>query len=104
MTRWQKLKRTHGIKQAILSAGWLLIIVSPAAGILPGPGGIFVFAGGAALVLQVSPWAKRMYVRAKRRWPRAGSLVDRALRRPSARRRRERDNAPAGALSPEASG
>ncbi len=73
-------------------------------GLLPGPGGIFVFAAGAALVLQTSPWAKRLYVRAKRRWPRAGSLVDRALRRQSAQRRREREKVALAGASAEAPG
>ena len=55
------------------------------------PGGIFVAAAGFALVLQTSAWAKRAYVRFKRRWPRVGALIDRGMRRPSERRRRERE-------------
>jgi hypothetical protein len=102
--RWRTWKRTHGIKHAICGAGWLLIALAPLVGLLPGPGGIFVFAAGAALVLQTSPWAKRLYVRAKRRWPRAGSLVDRALRRQSAQRRREREKVALAGASAEASG
>jgi hypothetical protein len=81
----------HGIRHAISALGWLLILASPVVGLLPGPGGIFVLAAGFALVLQTSHWAKRLYVRFKRRWPRAGGLIDRALRRPSARRRRQRE-------------
>ena len=42
---------------------------------------------GLALVLKTSMWAKRHYVRLKRWQPRAGHFADRALRRPSARRR-----------------
>lgn len=76
-----------------LAIGGLLIVAAPVAGLLPGPGGVFLFAGGLALVLQNSLWAKRQFARAKRRWPRAGKLADRGLRRPSAKRRRERDSA-----------
>jgi hypothetical protein len=79
--------------------GWLLILLSPAVGILPGPGGVFVFAGGAALVLKTSLRAKRWYVRTKRRWPKLGDWVDWGLRRKSARRRRELTKA---AASPNA--
>ncbi|WP_309611297.1 hypothetical protein [Sphingomonas sp.] len=43
--------------------GAVLIILSPVAGVIPGPGGIFVFAAGLALVLKTSLWAKRNYVR-----------------------------------------
>jgi hypothetical protein len=94
-TRWWQGRIGRKI---LFAAGVLLLLLSPVVGILPGPGGVFLVAGGAALILRTSPWAKRLYVRAKRRWPRFGRLVDRALRRPSARRRRERD----GALQPAA--
>lgn len=70
-----------------LTLGWLLIVASPAVGVLPGPGGIFVFAGGLGLVLKNSRWAKRRYVAFKRRWPRHGAWADWGLRRESARRR-----------------
>ena len=64
-----------------LIVGWTLVVASPIVGILPGPGGIFIFAAGAALLLRHAPWAKRRYVRLKRRWPRVGRAADRALRR-----------------------
>jgi hypothetical protein len=79
------------MQHVLFVLGWLLILLSPIVGLLPGPGGIFVLAAGFALVLETSIWAKRAYVRFKRSWPRAGALIDRALRRASARRRRERD-------------
>jgi hypothetical protein len=88
--RWQGWKKTHGVRHVLLAIGILLVIVSPAVGILPGPGGIFVFAAGLALILEASNWAKRLYVRLKRRWPRTGEWLDWGLRRRSARRRRER--------------
>jgi hypothetical protein len=88
--RWQTWKKAHGVRHLLLLSGILLVIVSPAIGILPGPGGIFVFAAGLALILEASTWAKRLYVRVKRRWPKAGAWLDWGLRRRSARRRRER--------------
>ena len=64
---------------------------TPLVGVIPGPGGIFVFAGGLALMLQNSRWAKRQFVHGKRRWPKMGHYADLGLRRASARRRRDRD-------------
>ncbi|GGO99266.1 hypothetical protein [Stakelama pacifica] len=75
----------------LLCVGVLLVIISPIVGAIPGPGGIFVFAAGLVLVLQNSQMARKHFVRAKRRWPRVGDLVDRALRRRSAQRRRKRE-------------
>ncbi len=60
-------------------------------GALPGPGGVFVFAIGLAMVLRTSMWAKRHYVRFKRSRPKAGGWADWALRRRSARRRLKRE-------------
>lgn len=65
-----------------LALGWVLIVASVPVGLLPGPGGIFVFAAGAALLLRHSTGAKRLYVRLGRRWPRLRHTLDRALRRP----------------------
>jgi hypothetical protein len=65
----------------LLILGWLLIAASPAVGILPGPGGVFVFAAGAALLIRNSCWAKRRYIRLKRRFPKFGRAVDRMMRR-----------------------
>ena len=67
--------------------GLLLMILAPLAGIIPGPGGIFVFAAGLALALKNSDWAKRRYVRFKKWQPKAGRWADWSLRRPSAKRR-----------------
>jgi hypothetical protein len=78
----------------MLAAGPTLIVVSPVVGLIPGPGGLLVFLAGVALTLQASHVAKRLYVRAKRRWPSLGHWSDKGLRRPShfrrLRRRRER--------------
>lgn len=69
------------VRLFMLALGTILIVAAPAVGVLPGPGGIIVFAVGLALVLRSSRWAKRRYVRLKRRWPRLGHLADRGLMR-----------------------
>ncbi|MCL6682839.1 hypothetical protein [Sphingomonas alba] len=69
--------------------GILLMLASIPVGALPGPGGIFVFAAGLALVLRTSMWAKRRYVRFKRWQPKAGRWADWGLQRRSAKRREE---------------
>lgn len=66
-----------------LALGWMLIAASPFVGVIPGPGGIFLFAAGAALLIRNSCWAKRQYVRIKRRWPRFGRIADKAMGRVS---------------------
>ena len=83
--------RHPSLRLAFLGVGILLMVVTPVVALLPGPAGTFTFAGGLALCLQNSLWAKQRFARAKRRWPRAGALADRGLRRPSAKRRRERE-------------
>lgn len=60
------------------------LVLGPTA---PGPAGLFGFALGLALVLRNSAWAKRRYVRFKRRWPRGGVWTDKGLRRPPRPRR-----------------
>jgi hypothetical protein len=90
MTRREKWRRFFDraiVEWALFAAGVLLILAGLAIAPLPGPGGIFLIAPGVALVLKTSMWAKRHYVRVKRWQPRAGRLMDRALRRPSVRRR-----------------
>ena len=76
-----------------LAAAVLLIAVSPLVGLVPGPGGMFVLAGGLVLLLRNSRWARRQFARAKKRWPKIGALLDRGLRRPSALRRRALEQA-----------
>ena len=81
------------LRTAMLIAGALLILLAPVVGVLPGPGGIFVFAGGLVLVLRSSRWARLRWARLKRYYPRLGHLADRVMRRPSALRRHARDQA-----------
>jgi hypothetical protein len=87
---WRALRRTEGWRLSMLVVGLLLLIVSPLVGALPGPGGIFVFAGGLTLLLRNSAWVRRRYVLFKRRWPRHGAWTDWGLRRKSAKRREQR--------------
>ncbi|MBO9711551.1 hypothetical protein [Sphingomonas sp.] len=86
----QKAPRNPLVRTLLLLLGLLVIGVSPLVGIIPGPGGIFVFAAGLVLVLQNSGFARRHFARAKRRWPKFGHYADMALRRRSFRRRQAR--------------
>jgi hypothetical protein len=86
----RRRKKLPLIRQCLFFLGIVLIIVSPLVGAIPGPGGVFVFAAGLALVLQNSEWAKRLYVRFKRRHPNKGRWADWGMRRLSARRREAR--------------
>ncbi|WP_447759569.1 hypothetical protein [Sphingopyxis panaciterrae] len=88
---YQQLRSTAQVRLALFVTGALLIVVSPIVGVLPGPGFIILFPIGLMLCLQNSAWAKRIYVRFKRRHPRYAAWTDRVMRRASAARRRERD-------------
>ncbi|WP_303539343.1 PGPGW domain-containing protein [Sphingomonas natans] len=80
--------QTGHMRLCLLGLGWFLVVLSPFVGVLPGPGGIFVFAAGLVLLLRNSAWARRRYAQLKRRWPKTGSVCDHAMRRRSALRRR----------------
>src|SRR4029434_5210066 len=75
------------VEWSIFAIGVILMLLSPLAGVIPGPGGVFVFAIGLALVLKTSMWAKRHYVKFNGWQPKAGRWADGARRRRSARRR-----------------
>ena len=85
--QWRSFIDHPVVEWTIFVLGVLLIILSPLAGVIPGPGGIFVFAIGLAMVLKTSMWAKRRYVHFKRWQPKAGRWADWGLRRESAKRR-----------------
>ncbi len=85
--------RSVWLRPLLFWVGVLLVVVSPLVGIIPGPGGVVFFAAGAGLMLKNSRWAKRHYARFKRRHPNKGAWADWSLRRPSQRRRAERDKA-----------
>jgi len=81
--------RRSPVRRAVeLAIGWAALVATPLVGVLPGPGGIFVFGFGATLVLRNSAWARRFYVRRLRRWPRIKRSADWALRREARRRKR----------------
>lgn len=88
-------KRSALWRSVLFWTGVLLVIVSPLVGAIPGPGGVIVFAAGASLMLRNSKWAKKQYARFKRRHPKKGDWADWSLRRPSQRRRSEREKASA---------
>jgi hypothetical protein len=85
--QWHRFIDHPVVEWSIFVVGAILIFLSPLAGIIPGPGGIFVFAIGLAMVLKTSMWAKRRYVHFKRWQPKAGRWADWGLRRQSAKRR-----------------
>ncbi len=87
--QWQAFIDHPAVEWSIFVVGVVLILLSPLAGVIPGPGGIFVFAIGLAMVLKTSMWAKRRYVHFKRWQPKAGRWTDWGLRRESAKRREE---------------
>ena len=81
-------QHSNWVRTGLFVLGCALVAVSPAVGVIPGPGGLIVFAAGVALMLKTSLWAKRQFVYVNRRWPKVGNALNRGLRRPSARRRR----------------
>ncbi len=91
MSEAGKHARNPLVRMVLFWAGVALLLAAPLVGVVPGPGGILVFAAGLVLVLRSSVWARRSFARWKRRWPRFGRLADRALQRRSAHRRRLRD-------------
>jgi len=85
------LRQEHLVLRVLcIAAGIVLLIGAAFIGPIPGPGGVFFVAGGLALILPNSRWAMRQFAKWKRRWPKTGAIADRVMRRPSARRRRER--------------
>ncbi len=94
--QWRKFIDHPVVEWSLFVLGVVLIIIGIVTGPIPGPGGIFFAAPGLALVLKTSIWAKRRYVKFKRWQPKVlgkqlepGSWTDMALRRRSARRRKE---------------
>jgi hypothetical protein len=88
--KWQAWSDIPLVRSCLMGLGLLLMLASPAVGILPGPGGIIVFGAGLGLTLKYSDWAKRQYVQFKRKHPNKGRWADWGLRRRSALRREER--------------
>ena len=85
--QWRKFMDQPWVEWGLFAVGVVLIILGIIISPLPGPGGVFLIAPGAALVLKTSMWAKRHYVKFKRWQPKAGRWTDWALQRRSAKRR-----------------
>lgn len=86
---WRHLTQYRAVRSALVVTGFILIALTPVVGPIPGPGGIIVFGAGLSLILKYTGWAKRLYVRLKRKHPNKGRWADWSLRRASARRREE---------------
>lgn len=84
---WSRFLDNPIVEWTLFALGFVLLLLSPVVGVIPGPGGIIVAGIGLALILKTSMWAKRHYARFKRWQPKAGRWTDWALRRPSAQRR-----------------
>ena len=87
--QWRAFIDHPVVEWTLFGVGVLLLLIAPLVGAIPGPGGVIVAGIGLSLVLKTSLWAKRHYVRFKRWQPKAGGWTDWALRRQSARRRKE---------------
>ena len=106
----QSLIRSEPVRVAQLAAGAALALAGLAMVIvLPIPGvGILTFGVGLILVLRNSGWARRRYVRWKRRYPRAGKLTEFGLQRHKTpaevlHLKRRRETAPPVEAQPEPS-
>jgi hypothetical protein len=75
---------------ALIGTGWALILLGILLSPLPGPGGLPVALLGGIILMRNSPAARRLFVRMRKRFPRALSPVERGLqflrRRQKARR------------------
>jgi len=90
MTRreqWRRFFDKPWVEWGLFALGVVLVVIGIIIAPLPGPGGVFFIAPGAALILRTSMWAKRHYVKFKRWQPKAGRWTDWALQRRSAKRR-----------------
>ena len=94
--QWRRFMDHPAVEWSLFVLGVLLLVVSPLVGVIPGPGGVVVAGLGLALILRTSMWAKRRYARIKKRRVKLGrrdfvlgDWTDWALRRRSAKRRRE---------------
>lgn len=65
----------------MLILGWLLVIMAPLLGPIPGPGALVILPIGLALILKNSLWAKKRYARLTRRHPEYGNWANWAMRR-----------------------
>lgn len=75
--------RSPPMRMLQVGVGAILVIFGPLVlgPTTPGPFGTLAFAGGLVLMLRNSLWARRRYVKLKRRHPRFGRYAEIALRR-----------------------
>src|SRR5687768_16186002 len=85
--QWNEMLDRPAAQWSLFVLGIIMIIVSPVAGLIPGPGGVIVFGLGLGLMLKTSMWAKRHYVRFKKWQPKIARWTDWGLMRKSAKRR-----------------
>lgn len=74
----RRLLRSGGV-----ALGLAIVLAGAAIGALPGPGGIPIVSLGLVVILKNSRGARRLFIRAQRRWPKALTPVRRMLRDPS---------------------
>jgi hypothetical protein len=94
---WRKLLDNPIVEWSMFVVGILLLLLAVASGpIIPGPNGVLFGAAGLSLILKSSLWAKRHYARLKKKRVKfrgrhvvIGEWTDWALRRQSAKRRKE---------------
>jgi hypothetical protein len=95
--QWRKLLDMPVVEWAMFALGVLMLILAVISGpIIPGPNGVLFAAAGLSLILKSSLWAKRHYARLKKKRVKIrgrhiviGEWTDWALRRRSAKRRKE---------------
>ncbi len=95
--QWRKFFDNAVVEWAMFVLGILLLIVAVISGpLIPGPNGVLFAAAGLSLVLKSSLWAKRHYARLKKKRVKIrgrhiviGEWTDWALRRQSAKRRKQ---------------
>jgi hypothetical protein len=87
MTKRSGITANPAVRTALVVIGFLLIALTPLVGPIPGPGGVIVFAAGLTLVLRYSDWAKKQYVKFKKKHPNKAAWADWGLRRKSHLRR-----------------
>ena len=94
---WRKILDNPIVEWGMFAAGVLLLVFAAVSGpIIPGPNGVLFAAAGLSLILKSSLWAKRHYARLKKKRVKIrgrhiviGEWTDWALRRQSAKRRKE---------------
>jgi hypothetical protein len=69
------------VRGGLVTLGGLIVVAGVLIAPIPGPGGIPVIAVGLVVILRNSYKAKKSFIRAHRRWPKAVSPLRRLMRR-----------------------